>query len=231
MIVRNIRIILAVVLCLGLSQMASAKILFQDDFEAEKMGDEPSKWDYDPGAEEPIIAQIVEDPVEGDKCLSNLGGYVVKDSSEWTDYVVEFDWLYAVAGENESVAFRYQDASNFYQLSKRGDDQSIIIYMYNGAWNQIATGVFPVSVNVWYRTQLKVKGANFVVKMKPKTEPVAFADIDPIIDVDDNTFAKGGFSTAYNGPIDDVIIAESEADILSVEPASKLSSTWGALKL
>jgi len=226
----NFKIVLVLVLCLSLNQVASAKILFQDDFEGEQMGQEPSKWEYDPGAEVTDIAEIMEDPVEGDKCLGHFGGYVVNDSKEWKDYVVEFDWMFVEAGRNESMAVRYQDASNFYQVSKRADMQSINIYMYNGAWNQIVTGMFPVSINVWYRTQISVKGSTFVVKMKEKVDGTAFSDIDPVVEVEDNTYEKGGFSTAYYGPIDDVVIGESEADILAVEPASKLSTTWGALK-
>ncbi len=227
---KNFRVVLALALCFSLSQMAFAAILFEDDFEGEQMGEEPSKWEADPGAELTDVAEISEDPVEGDKCMSHFGGYVVKDSKEWTDYVVEFDWMFAEAGNNESMAFRYQDANNFYQLSKRTDDQSINLYLYNGAWNQIGSGVFPVGAGVWYRTQVAVKGSTFTIKMKEKVDETAFSDIDPVLEVEDNALEKGGFSTAYYGPIDDVIIAESEADIIAVEPVSKLSTTWGALK-
>lgn len=227
---RSFRVVLVLAFCLSLNQIASAKILFEDDFEGEQMGKEPSKWDYDPAAEVTDVAEIIEDPVEGDKCLSRYGGYVVKDSKEWKDYVVEFDWMFTEAGSNESVAFRYQDANKFYQLSKRGDMQSINIYMYNGAWNQIVSGIFPVDINTWYRVQLKVEGPAFTVRMKEKEDQTAFSDVDPVVEIEDNTYDKGGFSTAYYGPIDDVVIGESEADILAVEPASKLSTTWGRIK-
>jgi len=228
---KSFEIVLVLALCLSLSQVAFAKILFRDDFESEQIGKEPSKWEYDPSAEVTDIAEIIEDPVEGDKCMSHFGGYVVENSKEWKDYVVEFDWMFTEAGSNESVAFRYQDANKFYQLSKRGDMQSIHIYMYNGSWNQIASGNFPVNVNVWYRVQLSVKGPTFTAKMKEKDDQTAFSDIDPVVDVEDKTYDKGGFSTAYYGPIDDVLIGESEADILAVKPASKLTTTWGTLKL
>jgi len=227
---KSFKVVLALVFCFSLNQMASAKIFFQDDFEGEQMGKEPSKWEYDPAAEVVDIGQIIEDPVEGDKCLSNFGGYVVKDSKEWKDYVAEFDWMFTEAGRNESMAFRYQDASKFYQLSKRADMQSIHIYMYNGAWNQVGSGIFPVDINTWYRTQLKLKGSAFTVKIKEKEDQTAFADIEPVIEIEDSTYDKGGFSTCYYGPIDDVVIGESEADILAVEPASKLSTTWGHIK-
>ncbi len=227
---KNLNIVLALTLFLSFAHTAFAAILFEDDFEGEQMGQEPSKWEYDPAAEVTDIAEIMEDPVEGDKCLGHFGGYVVNDSKEWEDYVVEFDWMFVEGGRNESVAVRYQDASNFYQVSKRADMQSINIYMYNGAWNQIVTGMFPVSITIWYRTQISVKGATFIVKMKEKVDETAFSDIDPVVEVEDNTYEKGGFSTAYYGPIDDVVVGESEADILAVEPASKLSTTWGALK-
>jgi hypothetical protein len=228
--VKTLKVFLALVLCVSFAQIAFGAILFQDDFEGEQMGEEPSRWEYDPDAEVTDIAQIIEDPVEGDKCLGNFGGYVVEDSKEWVDYVVEFDWMFSEAGTNESMAFRYQDAGNFYQLSKRTDDQSINIYMYNGEWNLVGTGTFPVQAIVWYRTQLIAVGPNFTVKMKAKGDETPFSDIDPILEVEDNTFARGGFSTAYNGPIDDVIVGESEDDILAVEPSGKIATTWGNLK-
>jgi hypothetical protein len=224
------RVVLVLAICLGFSQMVSAKVLFQDDFEAEQMGAEPSKWEYDPGAEDTTVAEIIADPIEGDKCLSHYGGYVAEDSTEWTDYVVEFDWMFTEAGRNESVAFRYQDSNNFYQLSKRGDMQSIIIYLYNGAWNELGAGIFPVDINIWYRVQVDVRGSDFVVKMKEKADRSLFSDIDPVLEVSDNALDKGGFSTSYYGPIDDVIVAESEADILAVEPVSKLPITWGGIR-
>jgi len=227
---KTLKVVLALALCLNFAQIAFGGILFQDDFEGEQIGEEPSKWEYDPGGEVADIAQIMEDPVEGDKCLGNFGGYVVENSKEWVDYIVEFDWMFSQAGRNESMAFRYQDASNFYQLSKRADDQTISIYMYNGGWNLVGTGAFPVEANVWYRTQLNVAGSDFTVKMKAKEDETPFSDIEPVLEVEDNTFDKGGFSTAYYGPIDDVIIAESEADILAVEPKYKAVTTWGNLK-
>ena len=227
---KTLKVFLALALCVSFAQIAFGAILFQDDFEGEQMGEEPSRWEYDPDAEVTDIAQIIEDPVEGDKCLGNFGGYVVENSKEWVDYVVEFDWMFSEAGTNESMAFRYQDAGNFYQLSKRTDDQSINIYMYNGGWNLLGTGIFPVQAIVWYRTQLSAAGPNFTVKMKAKGDETPFSDIDPILEVEDNTFARGGFSTAYNGPIDDVIVGESEDDILAVEPSGKIATTWGNLK-
>ena len=227
---KTLKAVLALALCLNFAQIAFGGILFQDDFEGEQMGEEPSKWEYDPAGEVADIAQIMEDPVEGDKCLGNFGGYVVENSKEWVDYIVEFDWMFSEAARNESMAFRYQDASNFYQLSKRGDDQTISIYMYNGAWNLVGSGTFPVQAIVWYRTQLNVAGSNFTAKMKAKEDGTPFSDIDPVLEVEDSTFDKGGFSTAYYGPIDDVIIAESEADMLAVDPKYKAATTWGALK-
>jgi hypothetical protein len=90
--------------------------------------------------------------------------------------------------------------------------------------------VFPVDINVWYRTQLKVEGTAFTVKIKEKDDQTAFSDIEPVVEIEDKTYDKGGFSTSYYGPIDDVVIGESEADIIAVEPASKLPATWGGIK-
>ena len=105
--------------CLLVQGPGFAAILFEDDFEAESLGAEPSRWEYDPLGEIKNRAQIIEDPVEGDKCMSNFGAYVVGEET-WTDYIVEWDWLRMSLGRNESVNFRYQDAGHFYHLSPRG---------------------------------------------------------------------------------------------------------------
>ena len=46
----------------------------------------------------------------------------------------------------------------------------------------------------------------------------------------DNTLKEGKFGTDFWGPVDNVIIAEKAADILTVEPMEKLVFSWGAIK-
>ena len=48
--------------------------------------------------------------------------------------------------------------------------------------------------------------------------------------IKDDTHEKGFISTSYWGPIDNIIIAEHENDILAVQTSNKLSTIWGKLK-
>ena len=52
----------------------------------------------------------------------------------------------------------------------------------------------------------------------------------PLLKIKDDTHEKGFISTSYWGPIDNVIIAEHENDILAVQTSNKLSTIWGKLK-
>ena len=73
-------------------------------------------------------------------------------------------------------------------------------------------------------------GEQITVKVKEKEVETPFAELEPLLEVEDNTYLEGGISTSYWGPIDNIIIAESEQDIIAVEPAGKRSITWGRLK-
>jgi hypothetical protein len=138
--------------------------------------------------------------------------------------------LHADNNRNNSIGFHVQNKDAHYQVSRRSGGADWKIYMYNGAWNEIATTPFPTDIDKWYHVQLSVMGEQITVKVKEKGDETPFMELDPLLDVADNTYADGGLSTSYYGPIDNVIIAESEQDIIAVEPAGKLPITWGRLK-
>jgi hypothetical protein len=220
------------VLCFAFVGLVSAKILFEDDFEGQVLGDEPKGWEYDPGAEVPDIGEVAEDPLDaGNKVFTNFGGYSAGDGLLLTDFVAELDWMFFQDNNrNNSIGFRVVDAGSHYQLSRRSGGVDWKIYMYNGAWNEIATNAFPTEADKWYRVQLIVKGEEFIVKVKEKEDNTLFADLDPVLDVEDGTYAEGAFQTSYHGPIDNVVIADSEQDILAVDPSVSSIGTWGDIK-
>ena len=88
-------------LCFGITMQASAVLLFHDDFEKDKIGDEPSKWEV--GHDGATTAEVIADPKKAsNKVLSttdkasnvsrhDVGGsiYVFGDAG-WDDYVAEW---------------------------------------------------------------------------------------------------------------------------------------------
>ena len=220
------------VFCFVFQGMSMAKILFEDDFEGDTVGKEPAKWKYDPDAEVNNIGMVDIDPLDpGNQVFTGYGGYWADNGAVYTDFVAEWDWMFHQDdSRNNSLGFRVQNKDAHYQLSRRGGGVDWKIYMYNGVWNEIATVAFPTEIDTWYRVQLTVKGEQFIVKAKAKEDPALFQELEPLLEVEDNAYDQGGIQTSYWGPIDNVIIAESEKDIIAVEPAGKLSTTWGHLK-
>ena len=73
---------------------ASGKVFFEDNFEKNKVGGKPKKWD-DPGEQ---VLKVIKDPEgESGNVLEQKGegipiplGTKPKDAG-WTDYIVEWD--------------------------------------------------------------------------------------------------------------------------------------------
>ena len=215
--------------CFVLQGSVSAKILFEDDFEAETLGEEPSKWVYDPLGEIKDIAQIIEDPVEGDKCMSHYGAYLVGEET-WADYIVEWDWMRMDIGRNDAVNFRCQDSKNFYHLSPRAGGITIVLYRCEeGGYTEIAKANWAHESGIWYRVQLTISGSQFSVKIKKKGDEISFDDLEPILEATDKTYDSGMFSTYLWGPIDDVLITDLEGVAVS-KSSDSLAVTWGLVK-
>lgn len=204
------------VLCLSLQAVTVADILFEDDFEDHDVGAEPEGWEYDPSSEVTNVGQVTEDPFDPDNLVfTDYGGYRADDGAEYVDFVAEWDWMfYLDDSRNNSVGFHVQGPSAHYQLSRRGGGLEWHIYMFNGSWNLIGSVEFPTEIDKWYRVQLSVMEGEFIVKAKEKDDETPFEDLDPILEIFDDTFDTGAFSTSYWGPIDNVIIAETEDDLL-----------------
>lgn len=214
--------------CFVLQGSVSAKILFEDDFEAEGLGAEPSKWVYDPQGEIKDRAKIIKDPVEGDKCMSHYGVYSVGEKT-WRDYIVEWDWMRMDVNRNESVNFRYQDSGHFYHLSPRGGGAIIILYRYDGVYTPLAQADWPQKAQIWYRCQLVIEGDKFSVKIKEKSDKTPFNDLKILLEAADKNFKEGKFATGFWGPIDDVIITDLKGAAVA-RSSHSLALTWGVVK-
>jgi hypothetical protein len=220
-------------LCLSVQGLSVAQIFFKDDFEKDEIGKEPKNWEYDPGAEVKDRGKVAVDPLEPkNKVFTGYGGYKANKGEQYIDFVAEWDWMFHQNNNrNNSIGFRVVDPGRHYQLSRRSGGIDWKIYMYNGAWNEIVTAAFPTKIDIWYRVQLTVQGEEFTVKAREKNDQTPFAKLKPVLKIKDGTYKKGAFETSYWGPIDNVIIAASEADILPVEAKEKLAISWGKIKI
>jgi hypothetical protein len=226
---------------MGFSVSALGKILFEDDFEADDIGDEPALWNPVPGS----IVQVVEDPDDRDNKVLNQNweanglGCVTpagwEDQDFWRDYVWEFDWMWD-QDTYQGTAHRYQDAGGYYHSSRREGGGNFITYMWNGNFNELQAGPWQSVAGVWYRMQSSDIGDEHIIKGKERDDETPFDELDPIISVEDDTYPEGPIGLFGGAGLywDNIIVYEPGTDIEAaklVRPAGKLATTWGKIKL
>ena len=219
---------------------ASGEVLFEDDFEAENIGEQPSLWDNIVGG---FSLEVVEDPNDPDNKVveehgegNGLGVPVPagwEDQDFWVDYIWEFDWMWD-QDTYQGTAHRYGDAMNYYHTSRRQGGANFIIYMWNGNWNQLQDSPWQTGINVWYRMQISAIGDEHTVKGKERDNDTPFEELDPLVSIQDDTYAEGpiGLFGTAGGSLywDNIIVYEPGTNIHAVRPAEKLAATWGELK-
>ncbi len=138
-------------LCLSIAVQASAVLLFHDDFEKDKIGAEPSKWEV--GHDGNTVAQVVADPkkasnkvlLTADKASNasrhDVGGsiYVVGDAG-WDDYVAEWDMMFP-DDFYMGVVFRFQEGEKFYLSDRRQGGREYHFYKRQGGWAKVKDGM------------------------------------------------------------------------------------------
>ena len=228
-------------LCFGITMQTSAVLLFHDDFEKDKIGSEPGKWEV--GHDGKTTAKVVADPKKAsNKVLltadnpsndsrHDVGGsiYVVGDAG-WDDYVAEWDMMFP-DDFYMGVVFRFQDGEKFYLSDRRQGGLAYNFYKRQGGWAQIQAGQVENEPEVWYRAQLILKGDKFTFKLKERKDNRSFDKIDPATEGQDGNFKTGQFGNYGLVYLDNIFIGDSVEDlVLPVEPQDKLSTTWGAIK-
>lgn len=228
-------------LCLSIAIQASAVLLFHDDFEKDKIGSEPSKWEV--GHDGATTAKVVADPKKAsnkvlltadkgsNQSRHDVGGsiYVVGDAG-WDDYVAEWDMMFP-DDFYMGVVFRFQDGEKFYLSDRRQGGRDYNFYKRQGGWALIQAGVVENDPEVWYRAQLILSGDKFTFKLKERKDNTPFDKIDPATEGGDGNFKTGKFGNYGLVYIDNIFIGDSVADlVLPVEPQDKLSMTWSEIK-
>ena len=233
--------ITVLLLCLSITGQASAELLFHDDFEKDKVGAEPSKWEV--GHDGSTTAKVVADPkkasnkvlLTADKASNasrhDVGGsiYVVGDAG-WDDYVAEWDMMFP-DDFYMGVVFRFQDGEKFYLSDRRQGGLAYNFYKRQGGWAQIQAGQVENKPEVWYRAQLVLAGDEFTFKLKERDNKTPFDRVDPATEGKDGNFKTGKFGNYGLVYLDNIFIGDSVEDlVLPVEPQDKLSTTWGTIK-
>ena len=236
-------------LILTFPYLTSAKLLFEDDFEADSIGDPPAKWEplgppagYDGGG----LSVVEEDPLDANNKVFHLIPQAFDNNSHdiwavhagdesWVDYVFELDWLFP-EDTYCPVTFRTMNVDDFCQISRRPGNVEFIIYAHNPAWGMVTKYSFPNDPLIWYRIRGSVKGNSFEFKIKERDDQTPFEEINSpeVFEEDDavELFPHGGIGAqeGYTGIIDNVIVGETAADIMAVEPTDKAAICWGMLK-
>ncbi len=224
-------------ICGFVGQVYSAQI-FADDFEQDAVGQLPKKWvEALPGTGDP---GVVEDPVRpGNKVFStpkdrhDVGGAIFTAGDEYSikDYMVQWEMLFPT-DYYMGIVFRFSGPESFYLLDRRQADKFMQFWRQDGGWTAIAnSAVVDVGIEKWFAFQLDVHGDTFSAKMKAADDQTPFSELEPIVEGQDGNFEEGVFGNYGYSLIDNVIIGESESDlILAVSPQNKLATTWAEIK-
>lgn len=235
------------VLILGLALSVgslSADILFQDDFES---GDiDESLWT--PQASWLIENNDDDHDVLGKNVLDVWGGGVglsVDDFPDEFDYYADFKTM---SGGLTGFVFHGQDGNNIYmhQVSTAGSGHTPQHIRWHrrigGAWGA-EPDPFADNENrdqdVWYRVKFEVR-TNYQFKAYLGDVGVEDPDLTLVSEWTDAQKAfesgkigfrmSGGNRAGERAQYDNIIVATPGFDIFAVDPASKLATTWAALK-
>lgn len=234
-------ICIMLILCAGI---ASAEILFEDDFESGSI--DAAKWDAQG-------TWIIEDNADnhevlGAKVLDVWGGGVgltVDEFPEEFDYYADFK---AMDGGLTGFVFHGSDGNNIYmhQVSTAGSGHTPQHIRWhrrvNGNW-AAEPGAFADGVDreqdVWYRAKFEVRAGH---SFKAFIGPVgaSLADLALVSEWTDSETAhtegkigfrmSGGERAGEHAQYDNIIVVTPDFNPTPVEPNGKLAVTWGALK-
>jgi len=219
------------------------KAMFWDDFEQDKLGEEPSKWKKIAGKGK---GEIIKDPKDPTNKVFSMpdryvagprpgGGFYMVGDKTWKDYAVEWEWM--PADGYHGMVFWYNDEEHYYLADKRGGEGIINLYIRDAApmWTQFATGPFVWEANKWYSARLVINGKKVILKIKEKSNDTPFEKIKVAksgIEGEDEKYSSGGFCNGGKGLIDNVIIGRTVNDLtFDVYGIGKLATTWGSIKL
>ncbi len=228
------RLVFTLILLLLMSACVYAQTFFEDDFE--DPGATADKWEIILGDWEVNNGIFQQTGQDIDPWLVAM---VSNDHwrEEWTEYTVEFKVRNPVEGLDNgvSVLFRVQDPVPVNWAERNGPNSNVYRWALNismntlgligvyeaGVYQRLTESPYSVIIGKWHEVKL-------VVTEKDAT---AYIDGQEVLKTDDVRWTRGRVGIqAYNGPLDfDDFIIYGPAGA-SVEPTSKLATTWSSIK-
>jgi len=237
------KVFIAVAILILLTPLAYGKQFYASDFEGDTIGKFPQGWEL--GFEGNGNPQVIADPLDKtnkvfahtdlamDMARHDVGGSMaVVGEEDMTDYIVDYD-AYFPADFYIGTVFRFIDDKSFYLFDRRQGGPTFDFWKHDaGAWaNFFAGAAFPAVPEEWFSFRLVIQGINFEAYAKEKDDDTPFADMDPLMEGTDASYAEGKFGLYGLIYVDNVVVGETEGDMfISVESAGKLTSTWGNIK-
>lgn len=230
-----------------LTPIALAVQFYANDFEAETIGDVPQGWElaFDGNGEGTVII----DPLDGankvfahsdlaqDAARHDVGGKIWTVGEEtWQNYIAEYD-AYFPGDFYMGILFRYIDSENFYLFDRRvgalPETPTFDFWRQQAGWTNVAAaGDFGAQPQQWYRFRLELQDDTFNAYAKEIDDDTPFSTMDPFLTGSDGTFESGKFGLYGLIYIDNIVIGETDGDLVTaVEAGGKLVSTWANLKM
>ena len=145
---------------------------------------------------------------------NNNAVWLPRDSStlSWTDYVFEFDYMLYNRVNLLAFNYRYVDNENFYRFNPSlYADVVSWHFRRNGHWGpdcDISELLF-TREKIWYRVQITVKGKYHNLKIKRASDLLPFEEIEPYIDVEDESMSYGTIGVLGRGYVDNLVVYKS----------------------
>ena len=227
-------LILLFVLITTVNFLVFGKTIFQDDFEKDKVGNQPSKWI---GCAED--GEIFEDPLEPGNLVmgvikQDVDCGIVADTDNLSEYTVEWDWMWENASWH-SMTINQEKPGENYHFSRNPDANAWEMWVRTGGdWpGPFVVGQYPTDLNKWYRCQFLVNEAEIVFKIKEKDDDTAFDKIKSVVEMhsEDDRFRTGKFGVNENPGsfLDNVLIYFGKPS--PIEREGKITATWGRIKI
>jgi len=225
---------LAFVLITTVNFFVFGKTIFQDDFEKDKVGNQPSNWI---GCAED--GEIFEDLLKPGNLVmgvikQNVDCGIVADTDNLSEYTVEWDWMWERA-EWHSMTIHQEKPGENYHFSRNPDGNAWEVWARTGgAWpGPFVVGQYPTDLNKWYRCQFSVNEAEIVFKIKEKDDDTDFDKIKSVVEMhgEDDRFKQGKFGVNENPGsfLDNVLIYFGKPS--PIEREGKITATWGRIKI
>jgi len=231
--------ITSILMLLFLTTTSISEILFMDNFESDTIGQPAKNWTI--GHDGKDDSKVIQDPKRAkNKVFSSpterhdaKGAiYITGKGKDWTDYYVHWDMLYPKAFFM-GIVFRFSGGESFYLLDRRENTSKLDFWKREKTnWNNFGSSKkLNLEPNKWFAFQLKVKGADFEVKMKDIENKTKFSELSKVLAGSNKNFTKGDFGNYGHVLLDNVVVSTKEEDASTpVDPNGNLVTNWGLIK-